>query len=339
MIYPIRVDVSSKDNGLRIVDTILLDPTCLPIPPSTTNENYNSYNLYSQTILQNASFFAKNLLADMEVDGINKTEKIGRIRLVNNNDLIMMVENQIQKQLKSILEKESKRKMMNSTRNINHYSKTATKKRKLSGTDEEEKAVEDKDKVHDKEDASMESTEQEVVENDTTKEEGDKDGVDKEEAGKTTDTDTKEDSKNDEENSKKQQDILKNLKTIHIRIKEDAIVYTDVIHVDTNPTLPHLSNPILLAKSLVKDMNLPSSMTNSIAVTIAEQLHGLDVKPDITGLMQKDTPKSGELAAAYFERIQVDSDIPSAWKIDDKEENLAKTHHCKAAMPQYNLNQ
>lgn len=338
MIYPIRVDVSSKDNGLRIMDTILLDPTCLPIPPSTTNENYNSYNLYSQTILQNASFFAKNLLADMEVDGINKTEKIGRIRLVNNNDLIMMVENQIQKQLKSILEKESKRKIMYSTRNVNHYSNTV-KKRKLSGTDDEEKA--DKDKVNDKDDASIESIEQEVIENDTAKEEGDNHDIDKQEADKTNGTEaaSNEDNKNDDENPKKEQDIMKNLKTIHIRIKEDAIFYTDVIHVDTNPALPHLSNPILLAKSLVKDMNLPSSMTNSIAVTIAEQLHGLDVKPDITGLMQKDTPKSGELAAAYFERIQVDSDIPSAWKIDDKEENLAKTHHCKAAMPQYNLNQ
>ena len=338
MIYPIRVDVSSKDNGLRIMDTILLDPTCLPIPPSTTNENYNSYNLYSQTILQNASFFAKNLLADMEVDGINKTEKIGRIRLVNNNDLIMMVENQIQKQLKSILEKESKRKIMYSTRNINHYSKTV-KKRKLSGSDDEEKA--DTDKVNDEEDASMESTEQEVVEKDTAKEECDSDNIEKEETDKITETKAtpKQDNKNDAEHSKKQQDIMKNLKTIHIRIKEDAIVYTDVIHIDTNPSLPHLSNPILLAKSLVKDMNLPSSMTNSIAVTIAEQLHGLDVKPNINGLMQKDTPKSGELAAAYFERIQVDSNIPSAWKIDDKEENIAKTHHCKAAMPQHNLNQ
>lgn len=338
MIYPIRVDVSSKDNGLRIMDTILLDPTCLPIPPSTTNKNYNSYNLYSQTILQNASFFAKNLLADMEVDGINKTEKIGRIRLVNNNDLIMMVENQIQKQLKSILEKESKRKIMYSTRNINHYSK-AIKKRKLSASDDEEKA--DNDKVNEEEDASMESTEQEVVENDNAKEEGDSDNIEKEETDKITETEAtpKEDNKNDTEHSKKQQDIMKNLKTIYIRIKEDAIVFTDVIRVDTNPALPHLSNPILLAKSLVKDLNLPSSMTNSIAVTIAEQLHGLDVKPNITGLMQKDTPKSGELAAAYFERIQVDSDVPSAWKIDDKEENIAKTHHCKAAMPQYNLNQ
>ena len=338
MIYPIKVDVSSKDNGLRIMDTILLDPTCLPIPPSTTNENYNSYNLYSQTIVQNASFFAKNLLADMEVDGINKTEKIGRIRLVNNNDLIMMVENQIQNQLKSILEKESKRKIMYSTRNINHYSKTV-KKRKLSTSDDEETA--DTDKVNEEEDASMESTEQEVVENDNAKEEGDSDNIEKEETDKITETEAtpKEDNKNDTEHSKKQQDIMKNLKTIYIRIKEDAIVYTDVIHVDTNPALPHLSNPILLAKSLVKDMNLPSSMTNSIAVTIAEQLHGLDVKPNINGLMQKDTPKSGELAAAYFERIQVDSNIPSAWKIDDKEENIAKTHHCKAAIPQYNLNQ
>ena len=63
MLYPVKVDVSSKDGIARIVDSILIDPTCLPIPTSPIlSIDSTGDNLLNETINQNSKYFAKRRL-------------------------------------------------------------------------------------------------------------------------------------------------------------------------------------------------------------------------------------------------------------------------------------
>ena len=65
MIYPIRVDATSIDQSYRLVDTLLVDTMCLPVPPSfalsppsskrrRTNTTADSLSPLERTALQNA---------------------------------------------------------------------------------------------------------------------------------------------------------------------------------------------------------------------------------------------------------------------------------------------
>ena len=103
MLYPLRIDVKSPDKSARIIDTLLIDPNCLPITPSTvmTEENRKrSYRtLTLQKIEQNSEYLASTIIADMEVHGVSKTNKSARLSL---GGLKSEVKNQIQKQLEAI---------------------------------------------------------------------------------------------------------------------------------------------------------------------------------------------------------------------------------------------
>ena len=53
-----------------------------------------------------------------------------------------------------------------------------------------------------------------------------------------------------------------------------------------DPNDDELSNPIFLAELLAKDLNLPESMINAIAISIVEQVHGLKVNDNVQGMVQ-----------------------------------------------------
>ena len=73
-LIPVRVDVSSDDKSVRIVETLLMDPTCWPIP--LTPPLHESVN-------QNVREIAHTLLSDLEVQGMGRTVRhfTGRVDL------------------------------------------------------------------------------------------------------------------------------------------------------------------------------------------------------------------------------------------------------------------
>ena len=132
-----------------------------------------------------------------------------------------------------------------------------------------------------------------------------------------------------------------NLIPIHLRIKENGICIMDQFKVDVDPLHPHLSNPILLATSIAQDMNLSPDMINSIAISIAEQIHGLKVSEDVQGLTTTERKKNDgppTPSNSGLKRMQVNKAIPMAWKMEDKDEVIAKTCHGNAGKPDFKLN-
>ena len=107
MLYPIKVDVSSKDRKARLVDSILIDPTCLPIQISPIlSIDLKSDDFLNRTIDQNSKYFATTLMADMEVHSCSRLNKNGRVKLFEMYpEMEEMIDNQISSQLRIILER------------------------------------------------------------------------------------------------------------------------------------------------------------------------------------------------------------------------------------------
>jgi SNF5 / SMARCB1 / INI1. len=292
MLYPIRVDVSTSDNALRIIDTILIDPTCLPVPPPVgcilnspplPDDSDQPCNLEQETIRLNAAHLARALIADMEVEGMTqKSAKIGRLRLFQNESLLEQVQQNIEKQLVVMLDKEKV---------LRNQSFCSVKKRKRNDNITGSKVNECSQSC-------------EIF---------------------------------SEENEVKDSHLV----PIHIRIKENGICFTDQFQVDIHPRNEKLSNPISLASKIVHDMNLPEVMTQSIAISIAEQMHGLSVPRDLKGLSftaqgaNESTTPSMPIA---IHRIQVDASVPTAWKMEQREDGIAKKIHASAGKPDCLLN-
>ena len=127
-LVPIRIDASSSDGAVRIIDTLLLDTTCLPIshahPPHDGNPSgltshsggrvENDSNLFSVSSLidSNAAHLTESILADAEVYGSvrssSKTFMGGRLDLLNDTKLYQQIEKQIRTQLSIALSTDKK---------------------------------------------------------------------------------------------------------------------------------------------------------------------------------------------------------------------------------------
>lgn len=277
MLFPVRVDVTSKDGSVRLTDSMLIDPTCLPIPPCPKlNNNYltngttNTTNtLWNDIVESNAKYLATNLLADMEVQPFQKITKSSRVQIfATYPELKEKVEEQIALQLRIILEKEES--MMSTARN---------RKRKRVIIDDD-------------------------------------DGEEKDQ----TESENKE-----EEKSPQNTD---NLIKVNIRIRENQISVIDDLIVDPNDI--KLSNPLFLAESIAKDLNVPYSMINTIAITIAEQLNGLEVDEKVDGIIKMD--ENAKFTAVHSSvdvplKKNIEKGVPCAWSIDRKEQRLLETHY------------
>ena len=109
-LYPIRIDASTSDKGVRIIDTIIYDPTCPPyINSITKNKN--------DTIKDMAQNLTDAFLADMEVYNMTRSTSkhySGRINLLGRIELYKEVQQQIRNQLYTIdhlyKERQEKRK-------------------------------------------------------------------------------------------------------------------------------------------------------------------------------------------------------------------------------------
>lgn len=90
-LVPIRVDVSSDDKTLRLVETMLFDPTCWPIPLMAP---------LSLSVENNVQLFANMILSDCETNGMGRTIRhfTGRLELWTDS-LQAKLEHQLRQQL------------------------------------------------------------------------------------------------------------------------------------------------------------------------------------------------------------------------------------------------
>jgi hypothetical protein len=94
-LIPIRVDVASDDKNVRIVDTLLLDPTCWPTP---------LYLPLQESVERNIRDLAYSVLSDAEVAGMGRTVRhfTGRVD-VWSTELQTKLEDQLRPQIWSIV--------------------------------------------------------------------------------------------------------------------------------------------------------------------------------------------------------------------------------------------
>lgn len=90
-LIPIRIDVVSDDKSTRIVETLLFDPSCWPIP---------LFAPLHQSLEQNVRQLAHTLLSDLEVQGMGRTVRhfTGRVDLYSSS-LQAKIEDQLRPQL------------------------------------------------------------------------------------------------------------------------------------------------------------------------------------------------------------------------------------------------
>ena len=95
-LIPIRIDVVSNDQSIRIVETLLFDPTCWPIPLSRP---------LSLSIEANIKEIAHTILSEAETNGMGRTVRhfIGRLTLWSQS-LQDKIEAQLRPQLWQIVD-------------------------------------------------------------------------------------------------------------------------------------------------------------------------------------------------------------------------------------------
>ena len=96
-LVPLRVDVTSDDCSIRLIDTLLFDPHCWPIP---------LYSPLEESIERNVQELAHSMVADVEVYGMGRTTRhfTGRVD-VWSPSLQAKVAQQLRPQLWSLVEK------------------------------------------------------------------------------------------------------------------------------------------------------------------------------------------------------------------------------------------
>ena len=328
MLYPIRVDATSQSKSVRIIDTILIDLTCLPISPSlpvpgsqtddafissddNLNHHNNSHNYLTSTITQNAQYLANSLLSDSEVQNSGKVGKAGRVFLLNKSSLVQLVEEQIETQLRIAFQKDAERK------------REATKRKKRRLNLDIEKDV-DVVKSSNDEPTSASALSTGAVAVAATVMSSDKVIASQ--------------SKDKDKDSGKDTGTSYNLIPIKIRLRERGMCIADEFKIDPDDAVG--SNPILLAETMVKDLNLPDPMCNSIAISIAEQMCGQVVPHDVEGWTMTMAPKPPKmdpnnpvLPSNLNKRIPVNHLVPTAWEMEPKEESAAMVHMMNIGKP------
>lgn len=278
-LIPVRVDAKCN-TGFRIIDTLLVDPSCLPRPLS-------EFRTANEAVEANVRILSDKLISDYEVAaiesaGYRQNYFTGRVSLLNVPDLRGEVERQIRRALWDMLDDteggaaasgggHKKRKSQpaanGDTNGVELESDAATKKQKVDEEDGEEQPTGD---------------------------DGDADEEDKA-ADAAADADATGDGFDDVDKS----DLVK----INIRIRDDKrkILVLDEFYVDPRCSLPG-GDVVSVAKSLVKDLNLPADMELTIITTILEQIHGLQVPADLHKAKVNVRKDTGEIVKTEVNR-------------------------------------
>ena len=282
-LIPVRVDAKCN-TGYRIVDTLLVDPTCLPRPLS-------EFRTANEAVEANVRILSDNLISDYEVAAIESAGYrhnyfSGRVALLNVPDLRGEVERQIRRALWDMVDSPC-------------GARDGRKKRKTKSdaNADGEREV--------KSDAG--SKKQKVDEDGTADQDGDADDSNAEGDKATVGDGDDADATDDGVDAIDKSDLVK----INIRIRDDKrkILVLDEFHVDPNCCLPG-GDVVSVAKSLVKDLNLPADMELTIITTILEQIHGLEVPAALYKAKVNVRKDTGEII-----KKEVDRETPSALRL------------------------
>jgi hypothetical protein len=282
-LVPIRIDVFASDKSLRVVDTLLFDPTVWPIPfpqhaiSSNSNNNITTYDAARTAWIEsNCQLLANQVLADQECLGMGRTARhfTGRVDLWSDT-MQTLIADQIRPQLVQVA----------------LGTATTARQRPLVAVKRKASTAAAHSDVSDAKKAKIDSMELDTPEkestNDNTKNEGQQPPKETETPETTAPTPTKEEEeKADERNmpkdsSEPSQKLPEKSQLIPIRIR--LLVHGVRIHddFDWDPCLG--MSPLEIAEAMGRDLQLSDEAIVALTIDMAEQIHGLVVLPDEPG--------------------------------------------------------
>ena len=266
-LVPLRVNVVSDDKAVTIVETMVLDRTCWPVP---------LFDPLEEAIQRNADELAHGLLSDLEVHGMGRTVRhfTGRVDMWSAS-LQNKIAQQLIPQLRHVA-KTSKFRVVKRKAQVSHLLTKET------NTEQEDPGSNKKQKTND-EDAK--ETKDDMDNNETLgKNEGFTVGDDKETA--TPD-------------SPRPLQRKKSTKASLVPVRLRLCVNGVRIHDDFIWDLSIPQCPIEFAQSLGHDLNLSDEAIVAIVTSIVEQLDGSAVEDtnDLDGLTGAEAARKNATAA------------------------------------------
>ncbi len=259
-LVPIRVDAKSTDGAVKIIETLLLDTTCLPVSgtwPKATTDAKNRTPSLSSLVDANAAYLAESILADAEVHGAVRSGKNflgGRLDLLTDLELYKKLEDQIRTQLSIALsvDKDKLIRKKNHALNTQGENLMENVSSGVSLTSGNETKPEESVSLGDR--SKSIKIEPEVM--------------------------------NSDHSSK----IIK----IKLRLRHENIAVVDEFDYDLNSSGLEGCCPVSLANSIIEELNLPTEFAPSITVSLVEQIYGVDVPHSLEGLdseiVEKEVP-------------------------------------------------
>jgi hypothetical protein len=281
-LVPIRIDVFASDKSLRVVDTLLFDPTVWPIPfPQHVMSNHNYDAARTAWIESNCQLLANQVLADQECLGMGRTARhfTGRVDLWSDT-MQNLIADQIRPQLVQVA--------LGTATTARQRPLVAIKRKQAStstaaaahsdGGSETKKAKTDSMEV--------DTPEKEKSTNDNASKEEQQQPPKETEPETTAPMPAKEEEEKVDDQNKASNDALQKLpvensRLIPIRIR--LLVHGVRIHddFDWDPCLG--MSPLEFVQAMGQDLNLSDEAIVAVAIDMTEQIHGLVVLPDEAG--------------------------------------------------------
>lgn len=233
-LVPIRVDGWNSDGSVRVVDSLVLDTTCLPVsceptsgyndPPSSsrpqapTNNDFNNPGSSLMSLVDsNARHLTESILGDAEVQCAVRNSKshVGRIDLLADSTLYKDIYKQIRSQLGVALCLDKGQLIPPGSSSLNRPSH-APVQRNPEGA------------------ASSEAAAQAAPQR-------------------------------------------SNITRINIRLRQENIIILDEFDYDVGLSGLDGFDPVSIANSMVKDLNLPPEIGPSLVTSIVDQIYGVNV--------------------------------------------------------------
>jgi hypothetical protein len=280
-LVPIRIDVFASDKSLRIVETLLLDPTVWPIPfPRHSNGITNDDTDASRAawIESNCQLLANQVLADQECVGMGRTARhfTGRVELWSDS-MQCQIADQIRPQLEQVaLGTTSRQRPLL----VGKVKRKASAKAADSSLPPEKKVKIDNMEIDTPEKESSNADAEEKPSEEQPK---------KEDTASETTAPAKAEEKKADETTSNEPTKLSSQKPFHeksrlIPIRLRLLVHGVRIHddFDWDPCLG--VSPLELAQTMGRDLQLSDEAVVALAIDIAEQIHGLSIVPDEPGM-------------------------------------------------------
>mmetsp|Transcript_16234 Transcript_16234/g.36339 ORF Transcript_16234/g.36339 Transcript_16234/m.36339 type:complete len:288 (-) Transcript_16234:868-1731(-) len=232
-LVPIRVDGWNSDGSVRVVDSLVLDTTCLPVscdptsgyndPPSSSrpqapaNNDVNPGSSLMSLVDSNARHLTESILGDAEVQCAVRNSKshVGRIDLLADSTLYKDIYKQIRSQLGVALCLDKGQLIPPGSSSLNRPSHAPAQR-------------------NPEEAASSEAAAQAAPQR-------------------------------------------SNITRINIRLRQENIIILDEFDYDVGLSGLDGFDPVSIANSMVKDLNLPPEIGPSLVTSIVDQIYGVNV--------------------------------------------------------------